>query len=88
MSIYSTHILLWKQLGLEYIFYILSGKGLFARQLFFSRSITAVCEKVGTTRFGNKQNTPKPNLRVWLILGSSLGNWAIYHHKKGLILVK
>jgi len=53
-----------------------------------SDSFTAVCEKVGTTRFGNKQNTPKPNLRVWLILGSSLGNWTISHHKKGLSLVK
>jgi len=25
---------------------------------------TADCKKVGTTRFGNKQNTSKPNLRV------------------------
>jgi len=49
------------------------------------RLITAVCEKVGTTRFGNK---PKPNLRVWLIIGSSLDNWANSHHKKGLMLVK
>src|SRR5271168_273664 len=28
-------------------------------------TLTAVCKKVGTTRFGNKQNKPKPNIRVY-----------------------
>ena len=45
-------------------------------------------EKLTFADVRNKQNTPKPNLRVWLILGSSPSNWAISYHRKCPILIK